>query len=450
MNYWDKIFEFNNDPNVNKLRNLYSIPSFFETLGLDRIEALHSNFIAWLLENKQLGLDDSENSLTRFLDVIVKNNNKQNVMHINEDLINSIASRSIIINDVNVDKEVAYKDKESNNRIDLIVTCDININNIEKELVLYIENKVYAPETFNKKANTFQTNDYYDLYFSEDAGQIQLFIFMSPYEDAKCDCDKFIRITYKDILLYVLEPIVKVTSINERDRMFIKEYIRTLGAQVLNNQDMGFIMAITNEEKNAFSEIYDKYNTLFWNALAEKISYQYKNSSPQTIKKWKDDLKRLGVDYPNKSNNLLVAFWNEHSSFIRNSIDICEVDTEKKETVLKMIAVVLKDRTQYKISYNGIQVNSNKSHLASELVKAYINLNNISNNPDDLDNLKQFFSNIREPFILVNKPDKEKLYDKIKIGNSSIWILNGVWGQGTKNFERLLEKAKKIEGVTID
>ena len=302
MNYWDKIFEFNNDPNVNKLNNLYSIPSFFETLGLDRIEALHSNFIAWLLENKQLGLDDSENSLTRFLDVIVKNNNKQNVMDINEDLINSIASRSIIINDVNVDKEVAYKDKESNNRIDLIVTCDININNIEKELVLYIENKVYAPETFKKKANTFQTNDYYDLYFSEDAGQIQLFIFMSPYEDAKCDCDKFIRITYKDILLYVLEPIVKVSSINERDRMFIKEYIRTLGAQVLNNQDMGFIMAITNEEKNAFSDIYDKYNTLFWNALAEKISYQYKNSSPQTIKKWKDDLKILEVNYPKYSD----------------------------------------------------------------------------------------------------------------------------------------------------
>ena len=67
-----------------------------------------------------------------------------------------------------------------------------------------------------------------------------------------------------------------------------------------------------------------------------------------------------------------------------------------------------------------------------------------------MDNLKQFFSNIREPFILVNKPDKEKLYDKIEIGNSSIWIPNGVWGQGTKHFERLLEKAKKIEGVTID
>ena len=150
---WDRIFEYNNDLAVTQLKNLYSVPSFFETLGFDRIEALHSNFIAWLLDNQHLGQGKNDNAMTRFLDVVVKNNYAQNAMVIDKDFINAVASRSMIIKEVHVDKEVTYKDKENNHRIDLIVTCDININNIDKELVVYIENKVCAPETFNKKAN---------------------------------------------------------------------------------------------------------------------------------------------------------------------------------------------------------------------------------------------------------------------------------------------------------
>ena len=93
----------------------------------------------------------------------------------------------MIIKEVHVDKEVTYKDKENNHRIDLIVTCDININNIDKELVVYIENKVCAPETFNKKANINQTQIYYEQYYSENAGQIQLFVFLSPSENAESE-----------------------------------------------------------------------------------------------------------------------------------------------------------------------------------------------------------------------------------------------------------------------
>ena len=319
---WDRIFEYNNDLAVTQLKNLYSAPSFFETLGFDRIEALHSNFLAWLLDNQQLGLGKNDNGMTRFLDVVVKNNYAQNAMVIDTDFINAVASRSMIIKEVHVDKEVTYKDKE--NRIDLIVTCDININNIDKELVVYIENKVCAPETFNKKANINQTQIYYEQYYSENAGQIQLFVFLSPSEDAECDCDKFIRITYKDLLLYVLEPMVVLPSINERDRMFIREYIRALGAQVLKNQGMGFVMAITNEERIAFSQIYEKYKILFRDSFAAKISDQYKNSSPQTINKWKKLLEELDLNFLDNPDELLVAFWDNNSSFIINAIDLSD------------------------------------------------------------------------------------------------------------------------------
>ncbi len=445
---WDRIFEYNNDLAVTQLKNLYSVPSFFETLGFDRIEALHSNFIAWLLDNQHLGQGKNDNAMTRFLDVVVKNNYAQNAMVIDTDFINAVASRSMIIKEVHVDKEVTYKDKENNHRIDLIVTCDININNIDKELVVYIENKVCAPETFNKKANINQTQIYYEQYYSENAGQIQWFVFLSPSENAECDCDKFIRITYKDLLLYVLEPMVVLPSINERDRMFIREYIRALGAQVLKNQGMGFVMAITNEERIAFSQIYEKYKLLFRDSFAAKISDQYKNSSPQTINKWKKLLEELDLNFLDNPDELLVAFWDNNSSFIINAIDLS--DDCRRETLLKMIADVSKDRTRYRLSYKDNHYDTNKNHLASELVKAYIAINNLSDSPKDMERLKTFFSGIREPFIIQSQPDKDKLFDRIGIGESSIWIPNGVWGQGTRHFEKLLKKARDINGLTID
>ena len=115
QNNWDEIFEFNNDPNVNQLRNLYATPSWFEILGVDRIEALHSNFIAWLLRNKSLGINQSDNAVTRFIDVVIKQSKSQKAKGIDKDLINSIAARDIVIKDVNVDKEVSYKDTKSDN-----------------------------------------------------------------------------------------------------------------------------------------------------------------------------------------------------------------------------------------------------------------------------------------------------------------------------------------------
>ena len=124
-NNWDEIFKFNNDSNVNQLRNLYSTPSWFEILGVDRIEALHSNYIAWFLGNKNLGLNPSDNAMTRFIDVVIKKSKEQQAKEIDSDFINSVASRGIVIKDIDVDKEVSYKDSKKNNRIDLIVTCEV-------------------------------------------------------------------------------------------------------------------------------------------------------------------------------------------------------------------------------------------------------------------------------------------------------------------------------------
>lgn len=451
QNNWDEIFKFNNDSNVNQLRNIYSTPSWFEILGVDRIEALHSNFIAWFLSNKNLGLNPSDNAMTRFVDVVIKKSKEQLAKEIDSDFINSVASRGIVIKDIDVDKEVSYKDSKKNNRIDLIVTCEICVNNEEKELVLYIENKVGANETFNKSSDQFQTQVYYDQYHEvDDADRIQLFVFLSPYDNAKCDCNEFIKVTYNDLLMYVLKPIANIPAISKHDRFFINEYIRTLGAQVLNHQDMGFVMAITDEEEHAYSEIYRVFSPLFMSAMAAKISERYRKSSPQTKEKWSKKLNEWGLDFVNEPDEQLVAFWDNNSALIKNTIDIAA--PQNKGDLLDAINVILKDRTKYTIKYMDEKPRMlNKSHLASEIVNAYILLNGLNEN--DLDALRRFFNNIREPFILDKKPvqsNERALYDPVKLGTKQIWIPNHCWPAGSRPFERLLKVAGKIEGLTIE
>ena len=449
-NNWDEIFKFNNDSNVNQLRNLYSTPSWFEILGVDRIEALHSNYIAWFLGNKNLGLNPSDNAMTRFIDVVIKKSKEQQAKEIDSDFINSVASRGIVIKDIDVDKEVSYKDSKKNNRIDLIATCEVCINNEDKELVLYIENKVGANETYNKSSDQLQTQVYYDQYHEvDDADRIQLFVFLSPYDNAKCDCNEFIKVTYNDLLMYVLEPIAKIPTISKHDRFFIKEYIRTLGAQVMNHQDMGFVMAITDEEKHAYSEIYNSYHPLFLSALAAKISKRYISSSQATKKGWKEKLEKWGLAFVDVPDEQLVAFWDNNSALIKNTIDIAA--PQNKGDLLDAINVILKDRTNYTIKYLDKTTLVNKSHLASRIVEAYIKLNELNEN--DYENLKRFFNNIREPFILDKKPAQSNaraLYDPVKLGTKQIWIPNHCWPAGSRPFERLLKVAGKIEGLTIE
>lgn len=446
---WDNIFEFNNDPNVNKLRNLYATPSWFEILGVDRIEALHSNFIEWLLRNKSLGINQSDNAVTRFIDVVIKQSKSQKAKGIDKDLINSIAARDIVIKDVNVDKEVSYKDTKSDNRIDLIVTCDICVNNEDKELVLYIENKVGANETFNKKSNKFQTQVYYDQYHDDsEPNLIQLFVFLSPYNNAICDCNDFIRITYKDLLMYVLEPTINVPNISKHDRLFIIEYIRTLGAQVLNHQDMGLVMAITDDEKKAYSEIYEKYRLLFLESMAAKISERYRNSSPSTKKTHSENMKKWGLTFSEEPDKQLVAFWNSNCAFIKNTIVIA--GPKDKNELVNEINLILKDRTEFTVKYTGIKTKVNKSHLAAEVVKAYIKMNNLNEN--DLDKLKDSFRGIRKPFIIEGEPKKNSrnIYDKVILGSKTIWIPNNCWSAGSRHFEKLLNVANKIDGLILD
>lgn len=446
---YKQLSDYNKDETVRRLKEQYASPSNLEILGIDRIESVHSNFIAWLLENQNLAISKSENPLIQLLDIIIDRAKKQNI-EIDDNFVNSIISRHAEIITVSVDKEVSYKSNNSDNRIDLIVNCVLLIGSEEKPVVIYLENKVDANETFNKKGDTGQTEVYYNQYHDESSDQIQLFVFLSPKIEKAICCDKFIRINYQSILESILEPLMQ-TKLRASDHLFIQNYIRALGVRVLDDQGIGSIMAITKEERRLFEYLYKKYNKLYKSAFFSKVVKKYIKSAPSTKKEWTS----FGAVFKMPIDDALVLFWDKNKSFIRTAIELCEEDN--KEEWLNKIQILNKDRTNYCISCKGKPVSAkvNKGHIARTIIQHYVNnINCKFQRDDDLESkLKKVFGEIRNPIIIKEKDKTDSTRNNYyKIENTQLLVPTNCWGQGSPQFKKLLKKANDLgyEIVALD
>lgn len=447
---YKELLKYNENEAVRDLKELYASPSNLEILGIDRIEAVHSNFIAWLIENQNLAISKSENPFIHLLDIIIRQAIDKG-LDIDYNLVDSVLSRDAKVISVSVDKEVAYKDNNNDNRIDLIVNCVLSLGSIEKSVVIYLENKVEANETYNKMGETGQTKVYYEQYHDDSSDQIQLFVFLSPNTETQIECEKFIRIDYQSILEKVLEPLLQ-TKLKDSDRLFIQNYIRALGVRVLDNQGLGGIMAITKKEKELFTELYKNYKELYKKAFLSKVVKKYWNSSSGTKKNWK----KIDADFGIEPDDALVMFWNENKSFIRTAVELCETDDKKKE-ILENIQKVNKDTTNYKISIGDsvlTKSNTTKGHIAkimiNHYVTNYIKDNKVFKDEDELKTaIEEVFGTIRKPIVVKGDEKRKsstnkKLYDEIEIGNMKLYIPNDCWGAGTIQFSKLLKRAEAL------
>ena len=64
------IFKFRNDVYTLRLEKYYSAPSYSEILGVSRKESSHSNFLAWLLNDKE-SHSLSDFPMRKFLEILV-------------------------------------------------------------------------------------------------------------------------------------------------------------------------------------------------------------------------------------------------------------------------------------------------------------------------------------------------------------------------------------------
>lgn len=221
--------------------------NIFGITKVSRREEVHSNFIAWIFNheaNQTFGTFPGINFIkmlyTRFNNII---NEKARI-----DL--NLKYNFFMTN--YVEKIEVYTEfgvfSSKKRRFDILLHVHLSDGLI---LPIIIENKV------NSKENDEQTVDYYKWgeanYSDASKYHKPFYVFLTPlYNNKPPKQPEFIRITYQDMVDYVLEPTMWWTTDYSKKEL-IRMYLQALSFQN-DNEKGGEIMAVSKEEKKIFED----------------------------------------------------------------------------------------------------------------------------------------------------------------------------------------------------
>lgn len=264
--------EYNIDPKNTAIKQYYDADNLWKTLRIERDENKHSAFLAWLFEHDV----NSENSpLIKLLNLLVRRSSEEQM---DSQLKLAILKAQLKIKSATSTNEMSISRLStlaSNDRLDIYIKCDVE--GVEKfsQLEIIIENKIDASEgdAKNKKCEAWekglmQTQRYYRSCHEnrKDNSTVQLFVFLTVKEQDPKD-NHFIRISYQDLVDYIMEPYLKNSNIDHHTEMAIKEYLRILG-----NPYYKTILATTMEEKELLKDFYERNKDLFMRAIDVMIA----------------------------------------------------------------------------------------------------------------------------------------------------------------------------------
>ncbi len=270
------IREFNNDENVIQLDNYYNSKCLPEILGASRKELVHSNFLAWIInESESHQLLDFP--LRKFLElIIIKSNDRQKKS--NKNLFDSIIVSDYSISDLYIETE---RFEKGVGRIDLYIEVTIQINDKRKRLRLIIENKVGSNEQDN------QTTKYYNYYENlNEKNILNLYVFLTPIssldleklKEPECSCKEYTQLNYQLIVDFMLEPALK-RNITSKTEFIIKQYLQSLSQPTIDKDNdeykHGLIMALGTEERNLLNKFWEKNQKLILATLYAISSDKY-------------------------------------------------------------------------------------------------------------------------------------------------------------------------------
>ena len=279
----DLITRYNVDSQNSRLRDYYEADNLWRTLRIERDENRHSAFLAWLL-GKDAVQDNSP--LYKFLNLIIRLKEEDSFEY--KELKKAILLNRLKLKSVqfSVEKVIsALSVIRFNDRIDIYADCEISGLANYSKLEIIIENKINATEGNSKVTGKFdnctkeeetykgknQTERYYYACSKEhhlrktpfNSGQtLQLFVFLTPKNQDPVD-KHFVKLTYQDLVDFILEPYLNRDDIDAHTLMAVKEYLRILGNPI-NNMT---IMATTSEEKELLIDFYKRNEDLFKRAL---------------------------------------------------------------------------------------------------------------------------------------------------------------------------------------
>ena len=311
--YLQQIINFNSNKDIIALREKYKEPTFFEILSKQRSETTYSSFLKWMF---QLGTTDLTciSPIHLFLDVLVSR--KENSHTMIKSIEHKIVSRKFCINNIKVENEksisslmgeIGISEDNNNNklsaeeigeimskcqdRIDIVITCDVNEG---EKLQIIIENKIDSSQGGSKRndivgvdkyTKASQTDRYYMATSVNKEKFYQLYVYLLPksseYTKAKIQDRKnkkddnqannkinenFIEVYYQDIIDFIVNPMLASSLLSARTRFFLEELKTELTFPSLDGNTAVNSIAISNENVERFSIVWENFKDLIINA----------------------------------------------------------------------------------------------------------------------------------------------------------------------------------------
>ena len=281
----DLLRKFHTSPITIKLRERFLSPSLFDIIQKDRSETVHSNFLKWLFDLQISNESAGFNIISSLLQFAHKRAVEQG-RDFPADLALAAYGRPELISlSAETDREypcpgVAYSKngKLQTGTVDLVVNGVAR--NKSKELIpfkIIIENKV------DSKEHDEQTWKYYTFFdgiaentpkeisirkqeYQKPQNEQRIYLYLTP-DCAECACDKYIRVSYQDIMDHIIAPLLSLGDLSPRPRLFLEEYSRALSLPYIDNIGNTKIMATSIHDNELLKEFWDANQALIMLSL---------------------------------------------------------------------------------------------------------------------------------------------------------------------------------------
>lgn len=398
-----KIFEYNNNPIVQKLKGIYYSKSFSEILGVSRREISHSSFLAWLLNYKEshyLG----EQPLRKLLALLPEREKKGCA-----DILDISLLEMFCIGNYTISAEQVYTEYVCGKfRADIVIELSVYYDNKLKKIRLVIENKVSSSEHDN------QTLGYYEYFSRQKDRFTNIYIYLTPLSSLKlkalaepeCSCKKYIQINYQDIVSYVINPLIASGGVSQRIKFILEEYVTSLEQPALSEED---------------------------DELESKRSKRTKN-----------------VDYimamSKEQRELLIKFWSENDLLIKSAIEALlqeenleeNIDRESIQKVSDALKNLKKDLTRYEFDGEILY----KNGLVKQVVHKLAGLGKTSKE------IKEMFGWNNDAALAPYDPVKATppawFPEKIELADGEFMLRKNLWGKGFDVWESFYPRVKEI------
>ena len=223
----DMLEALESDNDFRTLKQKYESPNEFTIMGNKRREEWHSSFVSWLLNPKQnhkLG----KFPLEKFLELV-------------ESKGENLEIDKADIADMNFETE----HKTNNGR-------KIDIFGTSCSLVLVIENKIKASETF--KNGIPQSNDYYKYCEEKYKDRQRCYILLKAFSNSSVANENFISITYQELFDEVIKP-----ACENCQKLKIEDTKRVLEQYALDISNPFTNSTLATTQKDISCEIYKKH-----------------------------------------------------------------------------------------------------------------------------------------------------------------------------------------------